>query len=241
MTAPTLTPSCVLCPRPLAVGQCCWRCHDHLADLLSHRAGSDYDRKRPDDPYLPPGIGWLSAAVASLDACARTRGIDQTGTAPPPRFESRSPADDHVLALRDRRTAATEEFVVLAGRRWLGHSAEQLCQLADVQVARDELRALQRHLLGVLGDGRGPRLVGLCRQLVDTEGTLLAPEQAGQGRDRAGGMWTCAAQLWAPPSAPHGDDELGPLPSVRCSACGWRYGGLSLMRMGRVEVEPVAA
>jgi hypothetical protein len=216
-TLPTVIP-CTLCNREQAIGRCCWPCHHHLADLLSDRAGSDWNPNRPSDPYVPPGIGWLLRALHAHDGQRAVR--PEPGG--PRGFGPSSPADDHVIALRDPRTQLDGEFVVLAGGRWLGCSARELAEREDVRTARDELRATQRHLLAVLGDGHGARLVGYCRQVVEAA--------------------ACSAPLWCPPQPPHGDDEASPIPpSVRCPSCLHVYGGLSLARMGRVDVEEAAA
>lgn len=211
--------TCLLCPRPPMVELICWQCHHHLADLLSDRAGSDWNPQRPNDPYVPPGIGWL---VRALHAHSGRRADRREAGTAPRGFGPSSPADDHILALRDHRTQITDEFAVLAGSRWMGLTARQLAERTDVRTARDELRATQRHLLAVLGDGLGARLVGYCRCLVDG-----AP---------------CAAPLWCPPQPPHGDDEASPIPpTVRCPSCAHAYGGASLARMGRVDLDGEAA
>lgn len=219
MTTPTLptVTLCNLCPRPRTIGGCCWTCHDHLADLLGDRPGTLWNPDRPGDPYVPPGIGWLMQALHAHNGQRATR--PEPGG--PRGFGPSSPADDHILALRDPRTQLADEFTVLAGGRWLGCTARELAERDDVREARDELRATQRHLLAVLGDGFGARLVGYCR--MDAEGA------------------DCGAPLWCPPQPPHGNDEPGIPPSVRCPACAHVYGGLALVRMGQVDTEDVAA
>lgn len=226
MTAPTL-PACTLCSRDARIGLICYRCLDHLADLLGHTPGTPWNPDRPDDPYTPPGLGWLIAALHAHTGQRATR--PEPGG--PRGFGPSSPADDHVLALRDPRTQLVDEFTVLAGGRWLGCTARQLAERDDVATARDELRATQRHLLAVLGDGFGARLVGYCRMYV------------GEALDAQGESVpvACGAPLWCPPQPPHGDDEPGTPPSVRCPACRHVYGGLSLAQMGRVLPEEVAA
>lgn len=220
MTEP-LADACASCARARVVGWLCWPCHHHLADLLSDRPGSDWNPARPDDPYIPPGLGWLIPALHRHNGQRSTKAEQEGGSASS--FASRSPADDHILALRDRRTQIVDEFAVLAGGRWMGWSARQLAETdpETIAIARTELRATQRHLLAVLGDGFGARLVGYCRIIIE------------------GGP--CAAPLWCPPQPPHGDDEPGIPPSVRCPACRHVYGGLSLVQMGRVMPEEVAA
>jgi hypothetical protein len=214
-----LEDTCASCARVRRVGWVCFACHDHLADLLGDSPGTAWNPLRPDDPYVPPGLRWLIARLHQHDGqrSVRPDGPGSRG------FASRSPADDHILALRDPRTQIADEFAVLAGGRWLGWSARQLAESdpETIHSARVELRATQRHLLAVLGDGYGARLVGYCRITVE------------------GGP--CAAPLWCPPQPPHGDDEAGIPPSVRCPACRHVYGGLSLVRMGRVDLEEVAA
>jgi hypothetical protein len=230
MTEP-LTDACASCARARVVGWLCWPCHHHLADLLSDRPGSDWNPARPDDPYVPPGLGWLIPALHRHTGQRSTKAEQEGGSASS--FASRSPADDHILALRDRRTQIVDEFAVLAGGRWMGYSARQLAETdaETIMTARTELRATQRHLLAVLGDGFGARLVGYCRMNAG-----MAPTP--------GGMYEavqCGAPLWCPPQPPHGDDEAGLPPSVRCPACRHVYGGLSLVQMGRVMPEEVAA
>lgn len=197
----------------------CGQCFYHLVDLLGDRPGTAWNPERPDDPYVPPGLRWLIAELHRHDGQRSTK-AEQGGSRG---FGSRSPADDHILALRDPRTQIGDEFAVLAGGRWLGWTALQLAHSDPdtIVTARTELRATQRHLLAVLGDGFGARLVGYCR--IPDAGTA------------------CGAPLWCPPQPPHGDDEPGPPPSVRCPACRHVYGGLSLAQMGRVLPEEVAA
>ena len=200
----------------------CFQCFYHLADLLSDRPGTTWNVNRPDDPYVPPGLRWLITALHQHDGRPADRleyGESHGGGG----FRSASPADDHILALHDPRTQIVDEFAVLAGGRWMGWSARQLAHSdpETILAARTELRATQRHLLAVLGDGFGARLVGYCRITVE------------------GGP--CAAPLWCPPQPPHGDDEVGIPPSVRCPACRHVYGGLSLARMGRIDIEQEAA
>lgn len=209
---------CTLCERERFTGNICGRCFHHLSDLLGDRGGSTWNPERPGDPYVPPGLRWL---LAELHAHDGQRAVRPEAGYVPSGFGPCSPADDHILALRDARTRATEEFTILAGGQWLSWTAEALAHHVDVRTARDELRATQRHLLAVLGDGHGARLIGYCRMVVEA-----AP---------------CEAPLWAAPQPPHGDDEPGLPPSVRCPACSAVYGGLSLVRMGRVDVEQEAA
>jgi hypothetical protein len=231
-------PTCVLCPRDRAIEQLCWHCHYHLADLLADRAGSD-------DLALPPGIGWLMRAVARHDGQRAVR--PEPGGRAGGGFRSTSPADDTIIALRDHRSGADDHMPWLVGFRWVTSSARQLAEHHDVATARQELRALQRGLLAVLGDRAGGRLVGHCRQLVDVDGQPVSPEDAAaawEHLDDAGwpiGTGPCDQPLWCPPQPPHGDDEPGTPPSVRCPSCRTVYGGLSLLRMGRVDVEEVAA
>jgi hypothetical protein len=222
-----LADACASCARARVVGWLCWPCHHHLADLLSDRPGSDWNPARPDDPYVPPGLGWLIPALHRHNGQRSTKAEQEGGSASS--FASRSPADDHILALRDHRTQIVDEFAVLAGGRWMGYSARQLAETdaETIMTARTELRATQRHLLAVLGDGFGARLVGYCRITVEG-GPYGSPSP-------------CGAPLWCPPQPPHGDDEAGLPPSVRCPACRHVYGGLSLVQMGRVMPEEVAA
>jgi len=213
--------TCASCARARREGWVCFQCFDHLADLLGARPGTAWNPERPDDPYVPPGLGWLIPALHRHNGQRSTKAEQEGGGSSD--FASRSPADDHILALRDHRTQIADEFAVLAGGRWLGWSARQLAHSdpETILTARTELRATQRHLLAVLGDGFGARLVGYCRITV--------------------GGGPCAAPLWCPPQPPHGDDEVGIPPSVRCPACRHVYGGLSLARMGRVDLEEVTA
>lgn len=219
---------CASCARARREGWVCFQCFDHLADLLGDRPGTPWNPERPNDPYVPPGLRWLIAELHRHDGQRSTK-AEQGGSRG---FGSRSPADDHILALRDHRTKIDEEFAVLAGGRWLSWTAHQLAHsdVGTILTARDELRATQRHLLAVLGDGYGARLVGYCRMV-----TGSALDEKGNSVPVA-----CGAPLWCPPQPPHGDDEPGLPPSVRCPACRHVYGGLSLAQMGRV-LEDVAA
>lgn len=235
-------PSCLFDQRELAIGALCWPCHHHLADLLSDRPGSVWNPARPDDPYSPPGVAWLLAAAYRHDGQRAVR--PEPGAPPPGGFCSASPGDDTIIALRDWRSRADDHLPWLLGQRWLVFSAGQLAEHSEVATARTELRALQRALLALLGDAHGARWVGTCRTLVDIDGTALDADALSLTRARAheagatsDGVYTCAAPLWSRPTPPCGDDETPPLPSVRCSSCATVYGGLSLARMGRIDVD----
>lgn len=232
-------PTCTLCPRARTIEALCWPCHDHLADLLSDRAGSD-------DLALPPGIGWLMRLVAIHDGQPAVK--PEPGGRGGGGFRSTSPADDTIIALRDHRSSADDHLPWLDGIRWTGRTARQLAAHDDVATARDELRTLQRGLLAALGDRAGGRLVGHCRQLVDAGGEVLTPDGIADAWARKPAtldypehVYSCDAPLWAAPQPPHGDDEAGPPPTVRCPSCRHTYSGLSLARMGRIDAEDVAA
>lgn len=243
-TLPTVTP-CALCPRETFVGLLCRQCFHHLDDLLSDRPGSTWNPRRPDDPYSPPGCRWLLQHVGDGQRATRPELGGRAGGG----FRSTSPADDTVLALHDRRTQPDDSMPWLAGRRWLYRwTAEALAQHVEVATARTELRALHRALLRLVHDEHGPRLVGHCRTLVTAHGVPLGPDGLAASwalkpaeLDYPEGIYTCSAPLWSRPTRPAGDDETPPLPSVRCPACRTVYGGLSLARMGRIDVEDVAA
>lgn len=241
----SLPAACTLCNRDRTIGALCWRCHDHLADLLSDRPGTTWNPARPDDPYVPPGCRWFLAHVGDGQRATRP----QYGAPSQAGFRSTSPADDTVIALGDPRSQPDDHMPWLAGLHWLSYTASQLAA-NDLEVAdaRKELRALQRALLGVVHDEHGPRWVGTCRTLVNADGVILtaaalaeARAQAPRHRDYAPWVFRCSTALWSRPTPPAGEDEQPPLPSVRCPSCRTVYGGLALAQMGRVLSEEVAA
>lgn len=244
-----MTALCILCARhEPRVALCCYRCRDNVSDLVSpSNTGSRYNPTRPDDPVVWPSVPALLDLVHQADAQRAGTGIAGGGSGV---FRSTSPADDHVIALRDPRTRPDEDFAALVGMRWLGHEPDDLCAAPDVAVAVRELRALQVHLLGVTGNGLA-RSVGDCFQLVDPDGHRLddrAVEAAFAAAALPRGvhgptpwpptLWRCSTALYMPVLAPRAEDEpIRDLPTLRCAGCGYPYRGAELVQLGRDQEE----
>lgn len=243
MTLPNpTTVLCTLCNRREAcVGRACWRCRDLVNDLLDPaNTGSRYNPRRPDDPVVWPSI---PALLRRLDAQRGNTGPQVGGTSV---FRSTSPANDHIIALRDRRTTADEEFTALAAMRWLAYTADELCHHDQLAEAVAELRTLRTQLLGVTGNALA-RPVGTCRQLVDADGTEI-PEPLVAAAFAAveppwlpDNIWRCAWPLYVPVLPPRAPDEPVIIPTLRCGSCRHLYTGYELVQLGTTTGMAVAA
>lgn len=237
--------SCALGDRRSAdVGLVCYHHHDRLADLLDPRnTGSVFDIDRPEDQRVVASIPVLYRRLSARRGGA---GLAAFG---PPAFDSRSPADDTVLVLRDERsrpdvlgpddveraprpTLIALRWIVreLDGPRpttvagassWLYGSLRALVAVPWVTDAWTELRGLSGALRAALGDPP-PSSVGTCRIVVDDE-----------GREDPHGAWRCAAPLYLPELPPRAMDEPFAPPALRCSSCGHRYTGGELVEIAR--------
>jgi hypothetical protein len=200
----------------------CRECCDQLHRWLT--PGSRDDAGRPDS--IPELYLLLNPLPVVSDSGRRGPG-----------FGSRSPATDHIIAMRDRRSVKVEAGdphsvpAVLAS--WARMIAEDrdvtppaatvpdLCAFLDrhldwvtrqdwVDELADELRELHAQLRGAVGDGRQAPL-GHCIEPLD-------------GRD-------CGAPIYMPagtkPRAP--DEPIKDLPSLQCGACGAVYDGRRLI------------
>jgi hypothetical protein len=247
--------TCALgCRREARIGQLCWQHHDRLADLLNPaNTGTVYNPERPDAPHVVPSIPVL---YRQLSAQRGRHGLAAIG---PSGFASSSPADDHVLVLRDPRSRAEvagPDDVDLAPRPPL----VVLCSLA----ARVDRRALDgQHQAGP----RQPASVhGVAMWLHSAVGWISAqdwcaeawtdlralsgslraalgdppPQAVGtcraivddDGHETPAGPWRCAAPLFMPELPPRASDEPIQLPELRCGSCGHRYSGTELVQLG---------
>lgn len=239
--------SCCACQhRPAATGRLCWRCRDHLADLVDpNNLGSPFDPARPDDARRHPSIPVLWSA---LDATPKVSGAAEVAAGG---FGSKPPADLGVIELRDRRTCddtgtARSALGVLgevtdrlaatlpAANRppqpgtpaglcgWLYGQIGPLSETTWVGDGVRRLRYLHLQLRVAVGDAP-PMAVGRCTQLVDDDGHL----------DPAG-PWRCAWPLHMPELPPRAPDEpVRGLPAITCGSCGHRYSGWDLVQLGQ--------
>lgn len=238
---------CTLCDRREAVvGHACWRCRDLLNDLVDPRnTGSRYNPARPDDPIVWPSVpvllDRLDAQRGSADPTAPSSGA----------FRSTSPANDHIIAIRDPRTAYEEEFALLSAQRWL-RPADELCHHPDAATALRDLRALRTQLLALTGNAL-PRPLGACPQLVNADGQALTDPEVAAAFARTAlppgvhgphqwppDVWACAQPLYMPLLPPRGADESPQLPAVRCSACRHTYTGLELAQLADITHQEAA-
>jgi hypothetical protein len=238
------------CRRIAAVGLVCYEHHDRLVDMLDPRnTGSVFNPDRPEDVRVVASIPVLYRRLSARRAGA---GLEPFG---PPAFGSASPANDHVLVLRDPRSrwvafgpddvepAPRPPLLVLAaiaGRlnvtpprqtvvglssRLYG-SLSALAARSWVTDAWTELRAVSGALRAANGDPP-PSSVGTCRVVVDDE-----------GREDPRGGWRCAVPLYLPELPPRAMDEPFVPPALRCSSCGHRYTGAELVEVAK---NPLAA
>ena len=240
--------SCALgCHRSADVGLLCYVDHDRLRDMLDPRnTGSVYNSNRPGDIRV---IASIPVLYRRLSASRGNGGLEPLG---PPAFGSSSPADDHVLVLRDPRSSVAvlgpddveraprppvfvlgaiadrlggpPRYTTMGLSSWLHGAVSVLAAQPWVPEAYTTLRAVSGQLRAALGDP-SPSPVGSCRVLVDDE-----------GRETPAGPWRCAAPLFLPELPPRAMDEPMVPPALRCSGCGHRYTGHELVEIAKTPL-----
>lgn len=192
----------------------------------------------------PPGDVALMSLGDPRTQAERGRGGDNWDTNPP---YSVPGTLLRIIARTDRRTIDGDTEVKPRRRAsvrvlatWLHLRTDWLVEQEWIEGAYAGLRALHSQLRAATGDPAS-RPVGTCRQLVDEGGQLIRegwrPAEDGTSSDPTsphyGGPWRCAWPLFLPSQAPRAMDEPVQLPSLRCWSCGWSYGPLELVQLGR--------
>jgi hypothetical protein len=241
--------------RPATIGRICWRHHDALADLLDPtQHGTRYNPERPDDPRVLPSI---PAMYAMLDASPRT-GPAVIGSSSA--FGSRPPADLHVIALRDPRSACTGPAPDDDGLTGPWSTLATLATLAE-RVDRRDIHGNRIHpprhpSVPTLARWLHLQLDWLCHQTwideVWTDLRTLSAQLRGaigdaparpvgacrtrvddDGHETPNGPWSCGWPLHMPTLPPRAPDDPPVLPVLRCGSCGHRYTGAELAQLGQ--------
>lgn len=245
-----MNPCALNCDRDARIGRVCWQHHDQLADLLDPRNhGTVYNPARPDDVQVTASIPVLYGQMSAERGRA---GLVSIGSAA---FGSSSPADDHVIVLRDPRSRAEAtgpDDVELAPRPPLVVLETIAYRIIDERGNPERepqwtTPGLSAWLYGALGwivaqpwvDAAWYELRGLSRALRAANGDPV-PGAVGtcraivndDGREDPAGRWRCAMPLHMPELPPRAPDEPIQLPVLRCGSCRHVYDAASLVQLG---------